>query len=170
MRVLMILAAFVVAADVAVEAGPFRRYRRSPSVTTAARPAAYKVPKASYVVEPEASATQSYTVEADEGEGALAEVNAARAQRGLRPFMHDPMLQEAAHRCARIRAAKRIAGHLPNDFAHLPSGASADAAGCGAMEPSWGWGTCCTYENYRYAGAAWTMGSDGKRYMHLFVR
>jgi hypothetical protein len=101
---------------------------------------------------------------------ALAEVNAARAKRGLRPFQHDPQLTQAALQCAQIRASRRIAGHLPNDFAYLPAGSTARSAGCGAMESSWGWGTCCTYENYTYAGAAWVMGADGKRYMHLFVR
>jgi hypothetical protein len=100
----------------------------------------------------------------------LAEVNAARAKRGLRPFQHDPQLTHAAQACARTRASRRIAGHLSNDFAYLPAGVTAKAAGCGALEPSWGWGTCCTYDNYTYAGAAWVMGADGKRYMHLFVR
>lgn len=101
---------------------------------------------------------------------ALVEVNRARARRGLRPFRHDPLLTIAAERCAKIRAARRIQGHLPNDFKYLPPGTTAKSAGCGALEPSWGWGTCCTYENYTYAGAAMAWGSDGKRYMHLFVR
>jgi hypothetical protein len=30
--------------------------------------------------------------------------------------------------------------------------------------------SCCVYENYTYAGAAWVSGRDGRRYMHLFVR
>jgi hypothetical protein len=101
---------------------------------------------------------------------ALPEVNAARSQRGLRPFLPDPLLQQAAYTCAKIRATNRIEAHLSSDFAYLPAGSSASAAGCGALEPSWGWGTCCTYDNYTYAGAAWVMGTDGKRYMHLFVR
>lgn len=101
---------------------------------------------------------------------ALYEVNQERARRGLRPFLPDPALNQAARSCAQIRASRRISGHLPNDFSYVPAGASARSAGCGAMEASWGWGTCCTYENYTYAGAAWYMGSDGKRYMHLFVR
>jgi hypothetical protein len=118
-----------------------------------------------------AKAPETRTVqEPDPGNDALAEVNAARARRGLRPFQHDPMLTVAAQACAERRAAGRISGHLPSDFAYLPSGTSARAAGCGALNSSWGWGTCCTYENYTYAGAAWVMGSDGRRYMHLFVR
>lgn len=103
-------------------------------------------------------------------DNALNEVNAARARRGLRPFIFDAALTQAAQSCARLRAARHIHGHLSNDFAYVPSGSRATAAGCGALEPSWGWGTCCTYENHTYAGAAWVMGSDGKRYMHLFVR
>lgn len=101
---------------------------------------------------------------------ALAEVNAARAQRGLPPFAHDEELYLAACRCAELRAQYRIAGHTANDFAALRPGNYAAAAGCGALEWSWGWGTCCTYENYRFAGAAYVVGADGKRYMHLFVR
>jgi hypothetical protein len=100
---------------------------------------------------------------------ALSEVNAARARRGKPPFIHDPGLTVAAERCAQIRAANGIKGHI-NDFAHLPPGVTASAAGCGALEPSWGWGTCCTYDNYRYAGAAVVVDGHGRRFMHLFVR
>ena len=103
-------------------------------------------------------------------EDAIEEVNAARAQRGLRPFQRDEALSRAAVNCADFRAARLIQGHTANDFNALPPGYSAAAAGCGALEPSWGWGSCCTYENWTYAGAAVTLGRDGKRYMHLFVR
>jgi hypothetical protein len=101
---------------------------------------------------------------------ALAEVNAARASRGLPPFLHDEGLAQAARTCAELRAQYLLAGHTANDFAALPPGSTASAAGCGALEPSWGWGTCCTYENCRYAGAAVVTGRDGRRFMHLFVR
>jgi hypothetical protein len=104
------------------------------------------------------------------GENALAEVNATRAARGLRPFVEDPNLTAAAVAAADYRAAYRIAGHTSNDFAFLPAGCFCPAAGCAAWEPSWGWGSCCTYENWTYAGAAYAMGSDGRRYMHLYVR
>lgn len=100
----------------------------------------------------------------------LDEVNAERAKRGLKPFIRDALLTQAAHTCAQLRAKRFIHGHLSSDFDYLPAGAHAIAAGCGALEPSWGWGSCCTYDNYTYAGAAWVMGSDGRRYMHLFVR
>jgi hypothetical protein len=104
------------------------------------------------------------------GEDALAEVNAARAARGLRPFIKDTGLTAGAINVADFRAERLMAGHTSNDFAGLPAGCTANAAGCAAWEPSWGWGACCTYEHYTYAGAAWTVGRDGRRYMQLFVR
>lgn len=102
---------------------------------------------------------------------ALAEVNAKRARKGLRPLIHDEGLTVAAMRCAQVRAQGLIAGHTANDFSYLPSGAYATSAGCGALEPSWGWETCC-YDDPRYTvgGAAFVWGRDGKRYMHIFVR
>jgi hypothetical protein len=104
------------------------------------------------------------------GENAIAEVNAARAARGLRPYVEDVNLTAAAKAAADYRAYYRIAGHTSNDFAFLPAGCFCPAAGCAAWEPSWGWGSCCTYESWTYAGAAYTVGSDGRRYMHLYVR
>ena len=104
------------------------------------------------------------------GEDALDEVNATRAVRGLRPFIKDDDLTAGAIHVADFRAARLVQGHTRNDFAGLPEGCTARASGCAAWEPSWGWGACCTYENYRYAGAAWAMGRDGRRYMQLFVR
>ena len=165
MRILMIFAALIVATETTAEAGGFRRYQRTPIRSATPTPAPAQMQKESSVGQTESSATATQI-----GDDALAEVNAARAKRGLRPFLPDPLLNQAARTCAKIRSANRIEGHLSNDFAHVPSGSSATSAGCGALEPSWGWGTCCTYENYTYAGAAWVMGADGRRYMHLFVR
>src|SRR6516162_8506538 len=104
------------------------------------------------------------------GTDALEEVNAARVARGLRPFIKDDQLTAGALNVADFRAERLMAGHTSNDFAGLPAGGMATAAGCAAWEPSFGWGACCTYENYTYAGAAWAVGRDGRRYMHLFVR
>lgn len=110
-------------------------------------------------------------VNANGSEDALEEVNEYRAKRGLAPFKHDAQLTQAALKAARQRASRGIHGHLPeSDFTCLPPGATADAAGCGALDDSWGWATCCMDENYAYAGAAWVRGTDGRRYMHLFVR
>ena len=101
---------------------------------------------------------------------ALAEVNAARAARGLRPFAKDHGLTLAAIAAAKFRAAHFLAGHSANDFAFLPAGSAATAAGCAAWERGSGWGSCCTFEPWTYAGAAAVVGSDGRRFMHLFVR
>jgi hypothetical protein len=131
----------------------------SPSVLVAAESAAP-------VWLPTATAASAGASDGD----ALAEVNQVRANRGLRPFVRDEGLTVAAESAAAFRAAHLIAGHTANDFAYLPSGTVATAAGCAAWTPDWGWGACCTYENWTYAGAAWCLGRDGRRYMHLYVR
>ena len=97
-------------------------------------------------------------------------MNAVRAARGLPPYIRDDNLTLAAASCAEYRAARLMAGHTSNDFAALPAGTSATAGGCAAWDPGLGWGACCTYDRYTYAGAAYALGRDGKRYMHLFVR
>lgn len=101
---------------------------------------------------------------------ALDEVNAARAARGLPPYVRDPGLTQAAATIATQRASQLIAGHTANDFAGLPAGTTATASGCAAWPAGMGWGSCCTYERHTYAGAAWATGRDGRRYMQLFVR
>ena len=110
---------------------------------------------------------------ASAADDALDEVNAARAARGLPPFAKDDGLTTAAKAAADFRAANLIAGHVGGqlgDFVFLPEGSTATAAGCAAWNPLWGWGACCTYDQYTTAGAAVTTGKDGRRYMHLFVR
>lgn len=102
-------------------------------------------------------------------EDALDEVNAARAKRQLPPFERVECLTVAAKNCADYRAEHRMPGHTRNDFAFLPKGCHAEAAGCAGWRPGDGWGACCTYERWRYAGAAWAMGRNGIRYMHIFV-
>jgi hypothetical protein len=101
---------------------------------------------------------------------ALDEVNATRAARGLRPYIRDASLTSAATVCAEFRAARLIEGHTANDFAALPPGSTATSSGCAAWPAGLGWGSCCTYDGYTYAGAAYVVGRDGRRYMHLFVR
>ena len=103
-------------------------------------------------------------------EQVLAEVNALRAQKGLPAYVLDPKLAEGATACAIHRAQRGISGHTSNDFAFLPAGTRASAAGCAAWPVSMGWGSCCCYDRYTYAGAGFCVGPDGKRYMHLFVR
>ncbi len=101
---------------------------------------------------------------------ALDEVNAQRTSRGLRPFQRDHHLTLAAASAAKFRAAHHMAGHTANDFAYIPSGGSATAAGCAAWPASMPFGSCCLYENYTTAGASYAIGSDGLRYCHLYVR
>lgn len=101
---------------------------------------------------------------------ALDEVNAKRAARGLRPYVRDDGLTRAAQSCAAFRAQHRLFGHTSNDFQFLSAGSRASAAGCAAYPASYGWMSCAVYENHTYAGAAYVTGTDGKRYMHLFVR
>ena len=105
-----------------------------------------------------------------QAQDALDEVNAARAARGLPPFVRDPGLTQGAMNVAVLRASRLTQGHTANDFAGLPPGSSATASGCAAWPASLGWGACCTYDRYTHAGAAWATGSDGRRYMQLFVR
>jgi hypothetical protein len=104
-----------------------------------------------------------------DGDG-LAEVNAKRAARGLRPFLRDEGLTQAARACAQFRAANGLSGHTANDFAFVPAGTHATSAGCAACPAGYGWMSCCVYENYTYAGAAWVTGRDGQRYMQLYCR
>lgn len=101
---------------------------------------------------------------------ALEEVNALRARHGLPAFQRDDALTLAAARCADFRAGRLLFGHSSNDFQFLPSGCSADAAGCAAYPAADGWLSCCMFDRYTYGGAAFAVGTDGKRYMHLFVR
>lgn len=104
------------------------------------------------------------------GSNATDEVNAFRAAKGLPPFKEDPCLVQAAIKIAEVRAANHTHGHTRNDFSGLPDGCAADAAGCAALEPSWGWHSCADSEPWKYGGAAVAIGDDGLRYLQLFVR
>lgn len=103
------------------------------------------------------------------GDG-LGEVNAQRAKRGLRPYIRDDGLTAGAFNVARFRADRLMFGHTANDMRGLPSGVTAAAAGCAAYPAHYGFMACSVYDNYRYAGAAFVTGRDGKRYCQLFVR
>ena len=103
-------------------------------------------------------------------DSALNEVNTWRARRGLRPYIYDECLTIAARGAAAFRAANLLFGHTSNDMSFLPSGSYATTAGCAAYEAHYGWLSCCMDDNYTFAGAAWAMGRDGKRYMHIFCR
>ena len=100
---------------------------------------------------------------------ALDELNGQRAARGLRPYIRDAGLSKAALDAATYRAGKRISGHC-NDFSFLPPGSFSPQAGVARWPQGMGFGACGCYENWTHAGAAYAIGSDGFRYMHLFVR
>jgi hypothetical protein len=164
------------------EAGPFRRraqpayqptyqpvYQPPTFAPTAVLPAGGTVTSPTPAVTSPATSVSGYTPGALEGDG-LDEVNAQRAARGLQPFVRDEGLAQAARGCAQFRAANLLFGHTANDFAFVPAGTFARSAGCAAYPASDGWMSCCVYDNYTYAGAAWVTGRDGRRYMHLFVR
>lgn len=112
------------------------------------------------------------TVRATAGKAvdALDVLNRQRAARGLRPYLRDPALTIGAMAVAKYRAEHRIYGHCRSDFAFLPDGTRASAAGCAANPPGFGFMACCRFENWRYCGAAHVMGADGRLYCHLFVR
>jgi hypothetical protein len=170
------------------EAGPLRRraqpvYQPSfqPSFQPIYQPALQPSPLPSTVVPgieyvsnytPATTSDQSTTTvtASTSGSDALDEVNALRASRGLRPFVRDEGLTQAAQSCAAFRAEHFLFGHTSNDFSFVPAGTYASSAGCAAYPPSFGWMSCCVNDGYTYGGAAWVMGRDGKRYMHLFVR
>lgn len=150
----------------AVEAAPVPSQVQPAPIPAQVQPAPIPAQVQSAAVQPSVTTVNG-------SDDALDEVNARRAARGLPAFIKDPGLTLAAAACAKVRAASFVDGHLGGpmgDFGYLPAGVSASAAGCGALEPSWGWGTCCMDDHYTYAGAAWVMGANGKRYMHLFVR
>ena len=152
------------------EAGPFRRRAQSnypyPSYQ---QPTVVPGQYTSNYSPTVTTASDSTAISAAAGDG-LDEVNAKRAARGLRPFVRDDSLTQAARACAGFRAERGLFGHTSNDFSFVPSGGAASSAGCAAYPASYGWMSCCVYDNYTYGGAAWVTGSDGRRYMHLFVR
>lgn len=193
----LLAAIALTAATTSSEAGPLRRhqtyqpvYRPSsqPTYQPSYQPVYQSPTYASAVVTASGVVVGSTTIESTSGyspssdttgtgiSGAvveadsLDEVNALRARRGLRPFVRDEGLTQAARACAAHRAAHGLFGHSSNDFAFVPAGTSARSAGCAAYPASYGWMSCCVYDSYTYGGAAYVTGRDGKRYMHLFVR
>ena len=187
-RLLFVALALTLTLTTDSEAGPLRR-RAQPSYQPTYQPSYQPTYQPSSLPEPSISSvpsggeyvtsytpvaglsTQGTILDASGSIGdGLDEVNAKRAARGLRPFARDEGLTQAARACAAFRADQGLFGHTANDFAFVPAGSSASSAGCAAYPASYGWMSCCTYEGYTTAGAAWVTGRDGRRYMHLFVR
>ena len=158
-----------------LEAGPLRR-RSQPTYQPAYQSPSYQQPATVTPVEytsqytPAAGTVGAAIVESAAAGDGVDGVNAKRAARGLRPFVRDEGLTQAAFACASARAQQGLFGHTANDFAFVPPGSSASSAGCAAYPASYGWMSCCVYDNYTYGGAAAVTGADGRRYMHLFVR
>lgn len=103
----------------------------------------------------------------------LAQVNARRSAAGLRPYILDPGLTQAATACVQYRARLRIRGHVTGgmgDFQFLPAGVRATAAGADGPGATSQFLTCAMTDNYTYAGAASAVGPDGQWYHQLFVR
>lgn len=101
----------------------------------------------------------------------LRELNEQRADRGLEPYIWDADLTWAAAKVSQVRAERLLFEHTANDHSYLPDGVYADAAGCAAYPASYGFMACAMYEpGTHYAGAAYTLGKDNRRYCHLFIR
>lgn len=158
----------------------FRRSRRQimPSVTYQG----FETADCQKCVEIPAKKTESKIVsdspkenksELQECADALAEVNEARAKRGLKPYINDPVLNKAALACARYRAERLMDGHCNTprgDFSFLPQDYDTNGVvgGCAAWRD--GFGACALYDNYTFCGAAWVRGKDGLKYCHIFCR
>jgi len=180
-QVSAIAVAAILISDASAQSGRFG-FRRStsqwsaPSRVTWAPAATSQAPQVSgattngVVTQSYYSAPQAEVPVSAGAADALDEVNQVRAARGLPTFIRDEGLAQAARTIAVQRASGLIQGHTSNDFAGVPAGTSASASGCAAWPAGTGWGSCCTYDRYTYAGAAWALGRDGRRYMQLFVR
>lgn len=93
---------------------------------------------------------------------ALAELNALRARRGLRPFVEDPRLTTIALHKAQIQASRGQVYHPGGTM----GGARFEGVGMGQS-----FATCYQYAtNATYAGAATVRGANGRRYHCLLLR
>lgn len=175
-RVLLILAAtflLSLSASVQVRAEPpsttvptYDSYGVPLSLPSYSSPAAYTA-YIDYTVRCSGTQPGVHSLEAYDG---LVEVNDFRRRHSLPPYTYDPAMSQAAASCALYRAQNHITYHTSNDFAFVPAGSFSPGAGCACWRPGTGFGSCRMEENWKYAGAAWVIGSDGMRYMHLFVR
>lgn len=93
------------------------------------------------------------------------EVNEWRRRTGLRRFIEDPAMTRFAEMKARYRAR-----HNLRDGHQGPKPPSGWHEGTGESQSSWGWLTCESESDYRYAGAALCVGVDGTRFMVLVCR
>lgn len=123
-------------------------------------------------VQPVSMTEQIKAVDAKEATP-LEQVNARRRAAGLTPYIECPDLAAGAKACAEYRAAQGIAAHTGNDFAFLPRGCRASAAGCNiaAHGGTAAFQTCAMYEAAcTHCGCATARAADGRVFHHLFVR
>lgn len=93
---------------------------------------------------------------------AMAEVNAIRMRRGLRPFIEDPALSAVARQKASIQANRGAMGHPGGSM----GGARFEGVGMGAQFTS----CYLTSSVGQYAGAASVRGANGRRYHCLLIK
>lgn len=102
---------------------------------------------------------------------ALDECNLQRQHFGLPPLIRDPELMRAAQRKAEWKAAHHVTSQYGYDGHEGQTPPDDCIEGCGALTPFWGWGTCETTLTGSWpAGAGLAMGTDGRRYMVLWIR
>ena len=93
------------------------------------------------------------------------EVNEWRRRSGLPPFIEDPAMTKFAELKARFRAERNL-----RDGHHGPQPAAGWHEGTGEATATWGWLTCESESDFKYAGAALCVGRDGTRFMVLVCR
>lgn len=93
------------------------------------------------------------------------EINEWRRRSGLRPFIEDPKMTEFARAKARFRAERGLQnGHQG------PKPPRNWHEGTGEATSTWGWLTCESESDFKYAGAGICVAADGTRYMVLVCR
>lgn len=110
-----------------------------------------------------ASASVSYAADA------LAVVNLQRSYFRLPALLPDPQLQAAAERAVATRSTRRVTGHLGGG----PVAGRVEGVGYTSQTDRWGiWFRSCYTKasNIRYAGAAYTVGRDGRTYYQFNAR
>ena len=100
---------------------------------------------------------------------ALSVVNLQRSYLGLPPLALDPQLQAAAERAVHARAGRRVTGHLGGG----PVAGKYEGVGFTSQSDRLGiWFRSCYTRSpsIRYAGAAFTLGRDGRTYYQFNAR
>jgi hypothetical protein len=105
------------------------------------------------------------TTQAVASADAMDEVNEWRKLCGLPPLIEDPAMTKFAAMKARYRAQRNLRnGHQG------PRPPAGWREGTGEAYAVWGWLTCETESDFKYAGAGICVGADGTRFMVLVCR